>query len=193
MPIGRFPKPFRDAPLEEERARSRQIGDKRLINMRDSTPFHRGRQLATKGVGENERLDRPSRFSPQWRRSLPALASAGFRRERCSDRTAMLGSNNDRPRCATMTAQATRLLAALAAFVASTGAAAAAQAVPVDLELVIAVDVSGSMDAEEQAVQRAGYVEAIRHPISSRPSPPGPISASRSPMSNGPAADGRRR
>ncbi len=63
-----------------------------------------------------------------------------------------------------MTAQATRLLAALAAFVASTGAAAAAQAVPVDLELVIAVDVSGSMDAEEQAVQRAGYVEAIRHP-----------------------------
>jgi hypothetical protein len=34
----------------------------------------------------------------------------------------------------------------------------------VDLELVLAVDVSGSMDDEEHAVQRAGYVAAIRHP-----------------------------
>lgn len=33
----------------------------------------------------------------------------------------------------------------------------------VDLELVLAVDVSGSMDAEEQDVQRKGYVEAFRH------------------------------
>jgi hypothetical protein len=41
---------------------------------------------------------------------------------------------------------------------------ALAQATPVDLELVIAVDVSRSMDAAEQQVQREGYVEAIKHP-----------------------------
>jgi len=41
--------------------------------------------------------------------------------------------------------------------------ATAAQTV-VDLELVLAVDVSGSMDLEEQAVQRRGYVEAFTHP-----------------------------
>ncbi|MDQ6432642.1 DUF1194 domain-containing protein [Mesorhizobium sp. LHD-90] len=35
---------------------------------------------------------------------------------------------------------------------------------PVDVELVLAVDVSRSMDVEEFALQRAGYVEAIRHP-----------------------------
>ncbi len=34
----------------------------------------------------------------------------------------------------------------------------------VDLELVLAVDVSGSMDLDEQAVQRNGYVEAIKSP-----------------------------
>lgn len=35
---------------------------------------------------------------------------------------------------------------------------------PVDLELVLAVDVSRSIDADEAALQRAGYIEAIRHP-----------------------------
>ena len=35
-------------------------------------------------------------------------------------------------------------------------------AVAVDVELVIAVDVSYSMDPEEQALQREGYVEALR-------------------------------
>lgn len=55
--------------------------------------------------------------------------------------------------------------AAAAALVLSASVAVAAgPAIPVDLELVIAVDISGSMDPEEQAVQRAGYVEAIRHP-----------------------------
>jgi hypothetical protein len=41
-----------------------------------------------------------------------------------------------------------------------------AQQVPVavDLELVIAVDVSYSMDSEEQTVQREGYVNAFRSP-----------------------------
>src|SRR5215204_3017853 len=36
--------------------------------------------------------------------------------------------------------------------------------VAVDLELVLAVDVSRSMDASEQKVQRDGYINAIRHP-----------------------------
>lgn len=43
-------------------------------------------------------------------------------------------------------------------------AAAQTQLAPVDVELVLAVDVSRSMDAEEFSLQRAGYVEAIRHP-----------------------------
>ena len=34
----------------------------------------------------------------------------------------------------------------------------------VDLELVLAVDVSGSMDEEEHILQRQGYVAAFRHP-----------------------------
>lgn len=35
---------------------------------------------------------------------------------------------------------------------------------PVDVELVLAVDASSSMDEAEFALQRAGYVEALRHP-----------------------------
>ncbi|RAZ86587.1 hypothetical protein DPM33_27615 [Mesorhizobium hawassense] len=35
---------------------------------------------------------------------------------------------------------------------------------PVDVELVLAVDISQSMDEDEFALQRAGYVEALRHP-----------------------------
>ncbi len=34
----------------------------------------------------------------------------------------------------------------------------------VDLELVLAVDISHSMDAEEQRIQRDGYVAALKHP-----------------------------
>jgi hypothetical protein len=41
---------------------------------------------------------------------------------------------------------------------------APAQEVPVDLELILAVDVSRSMDFDELQVQRDGYVAAIRHP-----------------------------
>jgi hypothetical protein len=41
---------------------------------------------------------------------------------------------------------------------------AAAQPADVDLELVLAVDVSRSMDFEEQRLQRDGYVAAFRHP-----------------------------
>ncbi|MBD9650060.1 DUF1194 domain-containing protein [Ensifer sp. ENS09] len=41
---------------------------------------------------------------------------------------------------------------------------AAAAPPDVDLELVLAVDTSGSMDMEEARVQRLGYLEALRHP-----------------------------
>ncbi|MEK9724411.1 MAG: DUF1194 domain-containing protein [Rhodospirillaceae bacterium] len=41
---------------------------------------------------------------------------------------------------------------------------AGAADVAVDLELVLAVDVSGSMDDDEHALQRSGYVQAFRHP-----------------------------
>ncbi|WEX76455.1 DUF1194 domain-containing protein [Sinorhizobium numidicum] len=34
----------------------------------------------------------------------------------------------------------------------------------VDVELVLAVDMSGSMDMEEARVQRSGYLQALRHP-----------------------------
>lgn len=49
--------------------------------------------------------------------------------------------------------------AALTSSVAQTRAS-----VPVDLELVLAVDVSASMDEDEQLIQRRGYAEAFRHP-----------------------------
>ncbi len=35
---------------------------------------------------------------------------------------------------------------------------------PVDVELILAVDVSGSMDRDEHQVQRQGYAAALRHP-----------------------------
>ena len=49
---------------------------------------------------------------------------------------------------------------------AAAAANAARRPVPfaVDLELVLAVDVSRSIDADEAALQRAGYVDAITHP-----------------------------
>ena len=57
------------------------------------------------------------------------------------------------------------LLTALAgATVLVLAASSAAAELPVDLELVLAVDVSGSMDAQERALQRRGYAEAFRHP-----------------------------
>lgn len=39
-----------------------------------------------------------------------------------------------------------------------------AAALPVDLELVLAVDISGSIDTEEAKLQREGYVAAFVHP-----------------------------
>jgi hypothetical protein len=67
-------------------------------------------------------------------------------------------------RCAGIVARvftATLLLGPLLAAGAPSPAAADEQ---VDLELVLAVDVSGSMDREEQTIQRSGYVAAIQHP-----------------------------
>lgn len=55
-----------------------------------------------------------------------------------------------------------RALAVLLAAFAVSGAPAAAE--PVDLELVLAADGSGSIDDDELAVQRRGYAEALRHP-----------------------------
>jgi hypothetical protein len=55
------------------------------------------------------------------------------------------------------------VLIALAALLVMEGMPAAA-AEPVDLELVLAVDVSRSMDADELALQRQGYANAFRHP-----------------------------
>lgn len=55
-------------------------------------------------------------------------------------------------------------LALLMSLTAGAEIAASDQEVEVDVELVLAVDVSGSMDLEEAQVQRAGYVEALRHP-----------------------------
>src|SRR5262245_32036625 len=57
------------------------------------------------------------------------------------------------------------LLALLIAFATpSARGQEAGEGVQVDLALVIAVDVSRSMDDEEFRLQRNGYVEAIRHP-----------------------------
>jgi hypothetical protein len=52
----------------------------------------------------------------------------------------------------------------LVLLVPAAGAQTGPNGVGVDVELVLAVDVSGSMDDEEHALQRAGYVDAIRHP-----------------------------
>ena len=66
---------------------------------------------------------------------------------------------------------------------------ASSQELPVDLELVLAVDVSGSIDAEEARQQREGYVAAIgRSGGGRRRSAPASTGGSPSPISNGPAA-----
>jgi len=57
-----------------------------------------------------------------------------------------------------------RPLAALLLLLALTGPGRAAGGVPVDLELVLAVDVSGSIDADEAELQRRGYVQAFLNP-----------------------------
>ena len=53
---------------------------------------------------------------------------------------------------------------ALAAIVAAVLPGTASADTAVDLELVLAVDISRSMDADELQVQRDGYVKALTHP-----------------------------
>jgi hypothetical protein len=55
-------------------------------------------------------------------------------------------------------------LFALLVPAAPTAVMAQADEFDVDLELALAVDVSRSMDVEEQRVQRQGYIDAFRHP-----------------------------
>ncbi|MDA0655828.1 MAG: DUF1194 domain-containing protein [Proteobacteria bacterium] len=58
-----------------------------------------------------------------------------------------------------------RFVAALASVVVvSSVAARAVRAEPVDLELVLAVDVSGSIDVQEASLQRAGTIAALTDP-----------------------------
>ncbi|MBX9760582.1 MAG: DUF1194 domain-containing protein, partial [Beijerinckiaceae bacterium] len=56
------------------------------------------------------------------------------------------------------------LLAFLLAVALGAPAVAKGGPVEVDVELVLAVDVSYSMDPEEQRLQREGYINAIRSP-----------------------------
>ncbi|MEX2454645.1 MAG: DUF1194 domain-containing protein [Rhodospirillaceae bacterium] len=49
-------------------------------------------------------------------------------------------------------------------FLSLVGAAASSRADPVDLELVLAVDSSGSIDSGEFRLQREGYARALMHP-----------------------------
>jgi len=55
-------------------------------------------------------------------------------------------------------------IALLATLGGVTAAPAAALDLPVDLELVLAVDISGSVDEVEAVLQREGYIAALRHP-----------------------------
>ena len=57
-----------------------------------------------------------------------------------------------------------RVLFACLALLPVAAAPAAAQVEPVDLELILAVDISRSMDFDEHKLQRDGYVAAIAHP-----------------------------
>ena len=55
-----------------------------------------------------------------------------------------------------------KLIVALGSMV--VGLPALAADLPVDLQLMLAVDVSGSMDLDEQRLQREGYLDALAHP-----------------------------
>lgn len=59
---------------------------------------------------------------------------------------------------------ATLLVVSVLLMAPETGRSAPQQRMEVDLELVLAVDVSLSMDVREQLLQREGYAAAFRHP-----------------------------
>ena len=58
--------------------------------------------------------------------------------------------------------RAIAIMLALAAAIATATSATAAERPPVDLELVLAIDVSGSVDSHEAKLQRDGYIAAFR-------------------------------
>ncbi|MEK9660454.1 MAG: DUF1194 domain-containing protein [Alphaproteobacteria bacterium] len=64
-------------------------------------------------------------------------------------------------RCASRLAPAALVAAAI---LVRPPAIAAAEDIPVDLELVLAVDISASIDRDEIGLQHAGYVAALRNP-----------------------------
>ena len=57
-----------------------------------------------------------------------------------------------------------RYLALVLPLIGAPALPALAEEIPVDLELVLAVDISGSVDEVEAQLQREGYVAALRHP-----------------------------
>jgi len=57
-----------------------------------------------------------------------------------------------------------RLAALLGSLMGILASPAGAEDLPVDLELVLAVDISGSVDEVEARLQREGYIAALRHP-----------------------------
>ena len=67
-------------------------------------------------------------------------------------------------RLPTVPDHARRFLCALAVVLCAGAAQASGGPVAVDVELALAVDVSRSMDDDEQRLQRQGYVEALRAP-----------------------------
>jgi Protein of unknown function (DUF1194) len=56
------------------------------------------------------------------------------------------------------------VIAGIGGLVGDLGRPAGAEDLPVDLELVLAVDISGSVDEIEAQLQREGYIAALRHP-----------------------------
>ncbi len=58
-----------------------------------------------------------------------------------------------------------RLFASALALMAGLLQPSLGQTAEVDLALVLAVDISNSMDPEEQELQRQGFVEAFRSPL----------------------------
>lgn len=75
----------------------------------------------------------------------------------------------------------------LLAYVCLFCGSASAEPLRVDLELVLAVDVSYSMELDEQRLQRQGYVAAFLEPALIEAIENGPVGRIASPMSNGAA------
>ncbi len=85
------------------------------------------------------------------------MTEAGGSQRIASDRARLMRAYEDR--------MALHLVALCFIFLAAaTVSQAAAADAAADLELVLAVDVSGSIDARESALQREGYLAAIRSP-----------------------------